>query len=124
MTQADPAYSVTRAKGRRGSITRQTGEGTFDPLTGDITNAETTVNVRWMVKEPTQYSRWYRANATQTDIGDVTFIVWLPDIDFDYIDQEAHIDYQNRRYEIVTSGVEFDTAFVMTAREMNPPATT
>jgi hypothetical protein len=91
---------------------------TANPETGAKTATVVETTVRWMFKQPTQYSRLYRAQQTQTRIGDTTFIMWLPDVEavFTTLTQEDFITYDGGRYEVVTSGIE-DTAFVVTARK-------
>jgi len=71
-----------------------------------------------MFKQVTQYTRLYRAEQTQTRVGDTTFIMWLPDVRaiFTSLSQEDFITYESERYEVVTSGIE-DQAFVVTARK-------
>lgn len=115
--RTDGAYALTRRRGKTATVTRLTGH-TADPETGAKTATETTTTVRWMFKQPTQYTRLYRAEATQTRIGDTTFIMWFQDVknDFTKLEQEDYITYDGDRYEVVSSEVE-DNAFVVTARK-------
>jgi hypothetical protein len=86
--------------------------------TGTKTETVVTTTVRWVFKQPTQYMRLYRAEQTQTRVGDTTFIMWLPDVEstFTSLTQEDYITYAGERYEVVSSSVE-DQAFVVTARK-------
>ena len=117
MTRPDAAYAITRRRGITATITRLTGH-TADPETGDKTPTTVTTTVRWMFKQPTQYSRLFRAEATQQRVGDTTFVMWLPDVEtaFTSLRQEDYITYESKRYEVISSAIE-DTAFVVTARE-------
>jgi hypothetical protein len=71
-----------------------------------------------MVKEHTQYSRLLRAEATQQRVGQVTFVMWLKDVEsvFTELQAEDYITFGGKRYDVVTSTVE-DTSFVVTATE-------
>ena len=115
--RTDGAYNLTRRRGTTGTITRVTGH-TADPETGAQTPTEVTTTIRWMFKQPTNYIRLYRAEATQQRVGDVTFIIWLPDVEatFTELRQEDYITFNSKRYEVVSSSVE-DNAFVITAKE-------
>lgn len=114
----DGAYALTRRRGTTASVTRVTA-ATANAETGAITQTEVTTTHRWVAKEPTRYGRLYRANATQQDIGDTTFIFWLTDVaaNFSKLTQEDYITQGDIRYEVVTSTVE-ETALVVTCREM------
>lgn len=112
----DAAYALTRRRGRTAEVHRVT-DSTSDPETGDVTDTVDVTTVRWVAKEPTRYGRLYRANATQQDVGETTFIFWLEDISFTKLDQEDWIIQDDIRYDVVTSTVE-ETALVITAREM------
>lgn len=113
----DGAYNLTRRRGVSATITRLTGF-TSNPQTGVKTPTTVGTTVRWVYKQPTQYSRIFRAEATQTRVGDTTFVMWLPDVSsvFTTLTQEDYVTYAGDRYEVVTSGVE-DNAFVITARK-------
>lgn len=119
MIRPDGAYNLTRRRGISATVTRLTGE-TADPETGAKTPTEVTTTVRWMFKQPTQYMRLYRAEQTQTRVGDTTFIMYLPDVEsvFTSLSQEDFITYASQRYEVVSSAIE-DNAFVVTARKFN-----
>jgi hypothetical protein len=71
-----------------------------------------------MFKGPIQYSRLFRAQATQQRVGDTEFIIWFPDIEavFTELQAEDQIVHGGRTYEVVSSAVE-DTALVVMARE-------
>jgi hypothetical protein len=112
----DAAYALTRRRGLPAVVSRVTNS-TANAETGAITDTVTSTTVRRVVKEPTRYGRLYRANATQQDIGETTFIFWLEDISFTKLDQEDYITQDGIRYDVVTSAVE-ETALVVTAREM------
>lgn len=117
MIRSDGAYNLTRRRGITATVTRVTAH-TADPETGVKTPTECVTTVRWMFKQPTQYMRLYRAEATQQKVGDTTFIMYLPDVedDFTALRQEDYITYNSTRYEVVSTGIE-DNAFVVTARE-------
>ena len=117
MIRTDGGYAITRRRGSTGTITRLTGFSA-DPQTGEKTPTEVVTTVRWMFKQPTQYHRLFRAEATQTRVGDTTFIIWLPDVEdtFTTLSQEDYVTYGGERYDVVSSGVE-DNAFVITARK-------
>lgn len=115
---SDPAYAQTRREGQRGVIT-QILDSSANPETGEQTDSKCVTKVRWMVKEPTKYTRIYRAEATQQDIGDTTFIMWSKDKDLRGVTfplkQESYIDYDGERYEVVSSWTE-RTSRLITAR--------
>lgn len=115
--RTDGAYSLTRRRGKSTTITRLTAQ-TADPKTGVKTPTETTSTVRWVFKQPTQYIRLFRAEQTQTRVGDTTFIMWLPDVEdsFTALSQEDSITYQGERFDVVSSSIE-DNAFIVTARK-------
>ena len=114
----DAIYAGTRRKGRSATVTRQTGN-TYDRKSG--VNAPTTVvtPVRWVIKEPTKYSRFLRASATQQRVGDTTFVFLLRDIKavFTSLDTEDFITFDSVRYNVVTSEL-FETGLVVTATEL------
>ena len=112
----DAAYARTRREGSTGTITRVT-DTTVDAKTGDQSDTEVVTTVRWLVKEPTQYFRYMRAEAVGEDIGDTTFVAYLPDLNFTEIDQEAFITFGGLRYEVVTNKTE-DNALVITAKRV------
>jgi len=99
------------------TVTKQSG-GTFDATTGDATPTENTYVVRWMVKEPTKYSMFVRASATTAKVGDVTFIMWMKDIEdnFTALDSEDYITFEGVRYDVVSSE-RFKTGLLVTATE-------
>lgn len=111
----DAAYALTRRRGKPGVIT-QVLDSSSNPETGLQTDTVKETSVRWMVKEPTSYTRIYRAQATQQDIGDTTFIIWVRDVPMRKLRQEDFITFEDTRFEIVSSVVE-ETSFVITARE-------
>lgn len=113
----DGAYALTRRRGTTATVTRL-GTSTANPETGVITDTVTTNTFRRVVKQPTQYHRIYRAQAAQQDIGETSFIFWLPDIAayFTRLRQEDYITMGGVRYNVVTSVVE-ETALFVTARE-------
>jgi len=115
--RTDGAYSLTRRRGRTATVSRVTGHSA-NAQTGTKTETVVTTTVRWVFKQPTQYMRLYRAEQTQTRVGDTTFIMWLPDVEstFTSLTQEDYITYAGERYEVVSSSVE-DQAFVVTARK-------
>lgn len=115
--RTDGAYALTRRRGVTGTVTRL-GTSSANPETGAITDTTTTNTFRWVVKQPTQYHRLYRAQATQQDVGETTFIFWLKDVEayFSRLRQEDFITFEGTRYNVVTSVVE-ETALVVTARE-------
>lgn len=117
MIRPDGAYNLTRRRGISATVTRVTGHSA-DPETGTQTDTEVSTTVRWMFKQPTSYMRLYRADQTQTRVGDTTFIMYLPDVEavFTELRQEDYITYSGDRYEVVSSEIE-DNAFVVTARK-------
>jgi hypothetical protein len=117
MTRQDGAYNLTRRRGKTATVTRLTGHSS-DPETGAQTPTTVTTTVRWMSKDPTQYSRLFRAQQTQTDIGDTTFTMWLPDVSatFTTLTQEDYITYDGVKYEVVSATIE-GNGFLVTARK-------
>lgn len=115
--RTDAAYALTRRRGKSATITRLTSQ-TADPLTGEKTPVEAETVVRWVFKQPTQFMRLYRAEQTQTRVGDTTFVIWLPDVEatFTALTQEDRVTYQGDKYEVVSSSIE-DNAFIITARK-------
>lgn len=112
----DAAYAMTRRRGELATITRVVGDPTFNPETGDITPNVSTTSVRWMVKETTKYSRIIRGQATQTDVGATTFIMWAPDVDpIVNLDSEDIITFGGKVYNVRSAMVEDGTSFVVTA---------
>ena len=116
----DAAYAQTRRRGKKGTIT-QVVSTSANPQTGQQTEQVKNTVVRWMVKDPTSYSRLYRAEATQQDVGDTTFTMWTGDEavkDLTRLEQEDYITWADgRRYEVVSTVIE-DTSLVVTAKEM------
>jgi len=115
--RTDASYALTRRRGKQAVVSRLTGHSA-NPETGEqITTTEDTT-VRWVFQGPTQWSRLYRAEATQTRVGDTTFIFHLPDVEatFTELTQEDYITYESVRYEVISSDVE-DNALVVTARK-------
>lgn len=113
----DGAYALTRRHGTTATVTRL-ATSTANPETGENTDTVTNNTFRRVVKQPTQYHRIYRAQATQQDVGETTFIFWLKDVQsyFTRLRQEDYITFGGKRYNVVTSVVE-ETALVVTARE-------
>lgn len=112
----DAAYAMTRRRGISAVVSRLTGH-TANPETGAQTPTYVDTTVRWVAKMETQYSRLFRANQTQTEVGDTTFVLWLQDVEatFTNLSQEDYITYASVKYEVVSSSVEGD-ALVVTAR--------
>jgi len=111
---------LTRKKGKRATVTVCTDTGySFDVETGEQAGGEVEYGLRWVVKEPTKYSRVLRANAVEGNIGDTTFIMWTGDTKrkFDRLDGEDFITYEGERYDVVTFVVE-DTSVVVTAKQV------
>ena len=118
MTVEDAAYAKTRRRGTTGTVTRVTGITTNADSGARVpTTVETTV--RWMVKEPTQYSRLLRAEAVQQRIGLTSFTMWFPDVSaaFTELSTEDWITFGGKKYEVMTSTLE-DTSFIVTANEI------
>lgn len=117
----DAAYAITRRTGKRGTIYRLTSVASANPQTGEKSDTYTATQIRWMHKQPTEYSRLIRADATKQDVGDVTFIVWHPDVStLTRLSQEDYIQWPattGRRYEVVSTEI-IETSFTITAREM------
>lgn len=114
----DAAYALTRRKGKPGVIT-QVLDSSANPETGQQIDTVKETSVRWMVKEPTSYTRIFRAQATQQDVGNTTFIMWSNDVpDITRLKQEAYIVFDDGiRYEVISSVIE-ETSFVVTANEI------
>ena len=116
MIRPDGAYELTRRRGEQVTVTRVTSTAP-NPLSG-LKNA-TTVDtiVRWAVHMPTEYSRIFRAEATQQRIGASQFIMWTGDLDFTSLTQDDYITIGDDRYEVISSVIE-DTAFIVTANQV------
>ena len=114
----DTAYALTRRRGKLGTVNRLTGESANNPETGQVVHVVTQTQVRWMVKEPTRYSRLVRATATKQDIGQTTFIMWTEDLDFTKLDPDDFITFAGLDYQVRTAAIEDDTSFVVTADEV------
>lgn len=114
MQRTSPAYAITRKRGKPGTIRRLTGTTTDDD---NLTRSDVTTDtsVRFMFKTNTQYSRLFRATATQQRVGDVTFIVCLKDITFDSVQAEDKIIYGGQTFEVVSSDLQ-DDGLIVTAR--------
>lgn len=117
--RTDGAYALTRRRGRPATVTRLT-DHTADPKTGEQTPVTVDTAVRWMFKSPTTWSRLYRAEQTQTRIGDTTFVMWVKDVElvFTELTQEDWITYSGAKYEVISSAIE-DEAFIVTARKFD-----
>ena len=117
--RTDAAYALTRRRGSTATITRLTGESA-NPKTGVRTPTTVTTTVRWTHKAPTAWSRLYRAQQTQTPIGDTTFTMWLPDVEatFTKLTQEDYVTMGGDRYEVISCTVE-DNALIVTARKFS-----
>lgn len=98
-------------------VTKNTGQ-TFNSETGAQSDTELNVTVRWMHKEPTRYSRFIRATAANAKVGDVTFVMWMKDIeqDFTALDAEDYITFEGVRYDVVSSE-RFRQGLLVTATE-------
>lgn len=121
---ADPTYATVIRRGKPGIIQR-VPVSTADPKTGVRFDVPAPViRVRRMHKEPTTNARMYRAKATDQDIGDTTFIMTVRDVKRQLpelrLTQEAFIEWQGSRYEVVSDVVE-DTSYVVTANILNKP---
>jgi len=117
----DAAYARTRRDGKKGTVTISSDAGyVFDEKTGLETGGETTHNVRFIAKDPTQYSRIIRANAVEGNIGQTTFVMWLPDIKskFTRLDGEDFITFGGERYDVVSFSIEDKTAVIVTANQV------
>lgn len=112
----DAAYALTRRRGAPAFVIRLLGTSS-NPETGERWDSTQSTRYRWVAQEPTRYHRLYRANATQQDIGETTFIFWAKDVNFSTLCQEDRIEQNNKRYEVVTC-VQEETAIVVTCREM------
>jgi len=109
-----PAYAITRRRGKVGTIKRLTGTTTDDD---NLTRSDVTTDtvVRNMYKGETRYSRLLRGEATQQRVGDVTFVVYLKDVDFTSVQTEDKVEYQGQTFEVVSSQIQ-DDGLVITAR--------
>lgn len=111
----DGAYALTRRRGKQATVTRLKLNRAV-PETGVRHDLEEETVVRWVAKQPTNYTRLFRAEATQQRVGETMFIFWLPDVErsFTKLRQEDFITYDGARYNVVSSTIE-DTAFLVTA---------
>lgn len=117
----DAAYALTRREGTQGTVTVFSDAGyNFDEETGAETGGETVHTVRFMVKDPTKYSRILRANAVEGNIGETTFVMWLTDVKskFTRLDGEDFITFNGERYDVVTFTIEDKTSIVVTANQV------
>ena len=122
---ADPTYATVLRRGKRGVIKR-VATSTADPKTGIRTDTPAPdIKVRRMHKEPTTNTRLYRAKAADQDIGETTFIMTVRDVKRQLpalrLTQEAFIEWQGSRYEVVSDVVEDETSYVVTANILNKP---
>lgn len=115
---ADAAYQLTRRQGRRAVLVKVTSVG-VDYETGERTQNATPINVRRVVRQPINYSRLIKAQATQQDIGDTLFIFWSPDIPgFTRLEVEDYIIMDGVKFQVRGSALE-GTAFVVFAKEIS-----
>lgn len=117
----DAAYALTRREGTPGTVSVFSDAGyDFDEATGEETGGETIHAVRFMVKDPTKYSRIIRANAVEGNIGETTFVMWLNDVKakFTRLDGEDFIMFNDERYDVVTFTLEDRTSVVVTANQV------
>lgn len=114
----DAIYAATRRGTSSAVVTRLTGNK-YNKTSGVNTPNQQVTTVRWVVFEPTSYSRLMRASASQQRIGDVTFVFLLRDIEasFRELDTEDFITYKNVRYDVVSSE-KFRTGLVVTTVEL------
>lgn len=118
----DAIYAQTRrmkypSNGVFPTVTRQTA-GTYDTTTGIVTPTEVVTTVRWMSMEHTKYSMFVRATATTQKVGEVTFLIWLKDVEaiFTALDSEDFITFEGVRYDVVSSE-RYKTGLLITATE-------
>ena len=114
--RASPAYRLTRRRGKTGTIKRLTGGSVNDDnLTRTDTFTDTVV--RYLFMGETRYGRLVRAEAAQQRVGDVTFVIYLRDVEaiFTSLQTEDRILYQGTTYEVVSS-VILDDGLTITAR--------
>ena len=117
----DGAYALTRRRGKSGTVSRLTNSSA-NPKTGLKSDTVVATTVRWLFKQQTQFSRLYRASMTQQNVGDTTFVMWLPDVEsvfstlFTELRPEDTITYEGSTYSVVSSSIE-DNALIVTARE-------
>jgi len=117
----DAAYALTRREGTQGTVTVFSDAGyNFDEETGGETGGEVIHTVRFMVKDPTKYSRIIRANAVEGNIGETTFVMWLNDVKakFTRLDGEDFITFEDERYDVVSFTIENKTSVVVTADQV------
>lgn len=115
----DAAYQMTRRVNTSGTLT-QIVDTSADPETGVQIDIQQVTSIRRLVKEKTSHKRWYRANTTQTEIGDTTFIFLQRDAPLlieGAIQQEDYVTFNGARYEVVSADFE-GTAIIITARRM------
>jgi len=119
MSRPDGAYSLTRRRGKTGTVTRVTGS-TANAETGARVDTTVTTTVRYLFRGPTNWSRLYRAEMTQQRVGGTTFVIWLPDVEAVFTELRADIDtitQDGKTYVVVDSAVE-DNALVITAKDV------
>jgi len=117
----DVAYALTRRDGEPGTVTTFSDASyNFDEETGEETGGEIVHTIRFMVKEPTKYSRILRANAVEGNIGQTTFVMWEKDTKskFTRLDGEDFITFGDERYDVVSFSIEDKTAVVVTANQV------
>lgn len=122
---ADPTYATVLRRGKPGVIKR-ISTSVADPKTGIRTDTSAPdIKVRRMYKEPTSNTRLYRANAADQDIGETTFIMMVREVKRQLpelrLTQEAFIEWQGSRYEVVSDVVEDEAAYIVTANILNKP---
>lgn len=121
---ADATYATVLRRGKRGVIKRQ-ATTSADPKSGIRTETQAPdIKVRRMHKEPTTNTRRYASNMAQQDIGDVTFVMMVREVKRQLpslrLEQEAHIEWQGNRYEVVSDVVE-EESYIVTANILNKP---
>ena len=116
----DAAYALTRRRGKTATVVVCDGVAyTFNVETGAQGGGETAYTVRWVVKDPTRYSRVLRAQACEGNIGETTFTMWLPDVRqmFTRLDGEDYVIFENVRYGVVSFEIEDRTSVIVTATQ-------
>lgn len=115
---SDSIYNITRRLGRTATLVRVLGV-TTEAETGERVQSSQTLNIRNVVKTPTQYTRLFSAKACAQDIGLTTFLFWTRDLPAAALKlvAEDYIIMDGIKYQVVTSVVEA-TGLNVTANEV------
>jgi hypothetical protein len=102
----DIGYAQTRRSGRPVTVVRLLSVS-VNPATGQRMQNTESYWVRNVVKQPTSYSRFITANATQRDVGETTFLFWTRDVPFTTLQTEDYILVDGEKYQVVDTYLDF-----------------